>query len=80
MAQAVATKVWAVVITSSPGPTSAAIMARCRAFVPLFTATHCSICRNSEKDFSKAATSGPLAKAQLSNTLWSPACTSDAIV
>ena len=76
MAQAVATKVMGTVMTSSPGPMSRQRMARCRALVPLLTATHSWAEQYEAKAFSKDSTAGPRAKRQLSQTSRRAGCTS----
>src|SRR5574343_1266009 len=59
MASAVATKVKGVVITSSPGPMSAASSARCSASVPLAQVMACLTPRYLAASASKACTFGP---------------------
>ena len=52
MAQLVATNVYGVVMTSSPGPTLSSSIATCSAEVPLLKATQCSAPQNFAKSFS----------------------------
>ena len=59
-ALAVARKVMVGTTTASPGPTPAAIMARCRAAVPLAQATACAAPVASQKARSNSSTRGPV--------------------